>query len=96
MIFDALGKMFTGIPKSNFEKALRPGGRFVSAEMDRKDRVEDLILLGELIGAGKVRPVIDRCYRLEQVAEAHRYVEQKHKKGNVVITLVSGHSAHSP
>jgi len=51
------------------------------------ERLSLLSELIEIIEAGGIKPVIDRCYPLEQTAEAHRYVENGHKEGNVVITL---------
>jgi len=84
IIFDAVGKT----SESLCRKALAPGGTFVSVMKGHAgESTEDLVFLKELVEVGKLRPVIDKCYPLEQIVEAHRYVEQGHKKGNVVITV---------
>ena len=56
-------------------------------ELPPRMRKEDILLLKELIEAGEYRPVIDRAYPLDDVVEAHRYVDTQQKVGNVVLTI---------
>ncbi|KWX75919.1 NADPH:quinone reductase [Paenibacillus riograndensis] len=88
IIFDAVGKL----PKSGCKKALKPNGSYVTVDGQgmAKVRLQDLQLLTELMETGNIKSVIDRYYPLEQLAEAHRYVEQGHKKGSVVIRIGQG------
>ena len=87
LIFDAVGKTMTEIPPAKFKPLLKPGGTFVSIDTDRKNQLEDMELLAELAASGEIETVIDRRYGLEEVVEAHRYVEKGHKKGNVIVMV---------
>jgi NADPH:quinone reductase-like Zn-dependent oxidoreductase len=85
VIFDAVDKL----RPSRGKKAVKKGGIYLNVNKDSGGEVEteDLVFLKELVEAGKIKTVIDRSYPLEQMVEAHRYVEKGHKKGHVVIKV---------
>jgi NADPH:quinone reductase-like Zn-dependent oxidoreductase len=88
VIFDAAGKRKSAAALRQARRTLTPGGICMSVDDGTpKLAARDLTLLKELAETKAIRPVIDRCYRLEQMAEAHRHVDGGHKKGIVVVTV---------
>jgi len=86
IIFDAVGKT----SRSKCAQLLKPEGKFITVASSPKENADDLVMLKEIIEAGKLKSVIDRKYKLDQIREAHAYVEQFHKKGNVVVIVFEG------
>jgi NADPH:quinone reductase-like Zn-dependent oxidoreductase len=87
VVFDAVDKL----SPSQGKKALQKGGIYLNVAKDsgsRRDaQVKDLVFLKELAEAGELKPVIDRRYTLEEIVEAHRYVQGGRKRGNVAVTV---------
>lgn len=85
VIFDAVGKLSA----EHGKKALKPDGIYLNVHKDsgNGEKLADLLALKDIIETGKFKPVIDHGYSLEQIVEAHRYVDTGHKKGNVVIRV---------
>jgi NADPH:quinone reductase-like Zn-dependent oxidoreductase len=82
LIFDAVSKS----SKNRCRRVLTPNGRYIRTT-GPNPKLEDLLILKEIIEEGKMKTIIDRLYSLDEIVKAHRYVEKGHKKGNVVITL---------
>jgi len=87
VIFDAVGKLAYSRVARSLKKTGRYFNVFTSPGGSMKIKAADLVSLKEFVEAGKVKSVIDRRYPLEEIVEAHRYVDKGHKKGNVVITV---------
>jgi NADPH:quinone reductase-like Zn-dependent oxidoreductase len=87
-ILDAVGKIKTSKLKDACLKALAPNGKYVS--IDNGNLLLDskrLDLIKVYIEAGRIKPIIDKCYSFDDIVEAHRYVEKGHKKGGVVVQV---------
>jgi len=88
VIFDAVGKLKSAKAMLNAGAVLASGG--VSMSVDDafpRTKKSDLLVLKDLAESGAFRPVIDRRYPLDEIVEAHRYVDLGHKKGNVIVTI---------
>ena len=87
-ILDAVGKIKTSKLKVACKKALAPKGKYVSIDdgsliLDSKR----LASIKELVEAGHIKPIIDKCFRFEEIVEAHRYVGKGHKTGGVAVSV---------
>jgi NADPH:quinone reductase-like Zn-dependent oxidoreductase len=88
LIFDAVGKRKSAAAIRDAGRALTPGGTCISIDDDfPRLTQQDLEMLKRLAESGALKPVIDRRYQLEEIVDAHRYVELGHKKGNVIVTV---------
>ena len=88
VVFDAVGKRKSARAMANSAAVLTPGG--VSMSVDDafpRTKKTDLLLIKQLAEEGAFCPVIDRRYTLDEIVEAHRYVDEGHKKGNVIVTI---------
>jgi NADPH:quinone reductase-like Zn-dependent oxidoreductase len=88
LVFDAVGKNKSASALRRCQQVLSPGGACVSVDDGTpKFLIEDLVLLGKLAEEGEIRPVIDRTYALDDIVDAHSYVDMGHKRGNVIISV---------
>ena len=87
-ILDAVGKAKTSKLKDSCKKALTAKGKYVSIDNgDLKLYSHRLDKIKDYVESDKIKPVMDKIYSLDEIVEAHRYVEKGHKKGGVAITV---------
>lgn len=93
-VFDAVGKTKTSALKIRSKKALSLNGKYISVD-DKSPSTSkaDFIRIKDFVEQHKLKPTIDKIYSLEQMVEAHQYVEQGHKKGSVVVSLAKTNSS---
>ncbi len=84
IVFDAVGKT----TKSNAKKVLHPNGTFVSIKMLTKETTENLEQIKDMAEHEKLKPFIDKYFKLDDIVKAHEYVDSGRKRGNVVIEIV--------
>lgn len=90
VVFVAIGGRYHPPSKAACSALLSPAGRYVTVDgFNPKLTRERLLELKTLVESGAVKPVIDRCYRLDEIVAAHRYVETRRKKGNVIVDVDS-------
>jgi alcohol dehydrogenase len=88
LVFDAVGKSKTSQLKTISKKALTSTGKYISVDDKTPSQTQkDLYRIKDMVEQEQLKVIIDRTYSLEEMVEAHKYVEQGHKKGNVVITV---------
>jgi len=89
LIFDAVGKKKSS--ELQYKNALKTNGQFISVDDGNPGKKavnkKNLMILKDLVEQKKIIPVIDKVYPIEQIVEAHRYVDKGHKIGNVIITI---------
>lgn len=86
ILFDAVGK----ISNSDYSKIMSTNGKFVSVKSQSKPAKNDLHFIKELIESKKLISIVDKTYKLKDIREAHRYVEQFRKSGNVAVLVKEG------
>jgi NADPH:quinone reductase-like Zn-dependent oxidoreductase len=88
LVLDSVGKRKTSLLKMECRNSLTQKGKYISIDDEalllNSDRLNKI---SNLVESGKIKPINDRVYKIDQIIEAHKYVELGHKKGNVAITI---------